>query len=97
MKICSKCGERNEDWMNLCQRCGSSIENADQDNTEVTYEFEKDKYDVSNNGVQQSYGFEEESSGSTDKKAIENMDLKIVLAVLLVVLGFLIVLALGKL
>lgn len=97
MKICSKCGERNEDWMNLCQRCGSSIENADQDNTEVTYEFEKDKYDVSNNGVQQSYGFEEESSESTDKKAFENMDLKIILAILLVILGFLIVLALGKL
>lgn len=97
MRICSKCGERNEDWMNLCQRCGSSIENADQDNTQVTYEFEKDQYDLSNNSGQQSYGFEEENSSDKEKKSIDNMDLKIVLIILLIILGILIVLALGKL
>lgn len=98
MKICSKCGEHNEDWMNICQRCGSSIENADQDNTQVTYEFEKKEYDVSNSDGQQSYGFDDDSNNSNDGNSVtQNMDLKIVLAILLVILGLLIIVALGKL
>ncbi len=95
MKICSKCGERNEDWMNICQRCGSSIENADQDNTQVTYEFEKNQYDVSSNDGQQSYGFDD--NNSSEKNVIQNMDLKIILVILLIILGILIIIALGKL
>lgn len=95
MKICSKCGERNEDWMNICQRCGSSIENADQDNTQVTYEFEKNQYDVSSNDGQQSYGFDD--NNSSEKYVIQNMDLKIILVILLIILGILIIIALGKL
>ena len=95
MKICSKCGERNEDWMNICQRCGSSIENADQDNTQVTYEFEKNQYDVSSNDGQQSYGFDD--NNSSEKNVIQNMDLKIILVILLIILGILIIIVLGKL
>ena len=29
MRVCSFCGENNEDWMNICQRCGNSIVNGD--------------------------------------------------------------------
>ena len=30
MRVCALCGETNEDWMNICQRCGNSINNADE-------------------------------------------------------------------
>ena len=25
MRICPVCGETNEDWMDICQRCGNSL------------------------------------------------------------------------
>ena len=44
MRVCSFCGENNEDWMNICQRCGNSIVNADVKENENRV----DSYQVSN-------------------------------------------------
>ena len=29
MRICPVCGETNEDWMDICQRCGNSLNKED--------------------------------------------------------------------
>ena len=76
MRVCSTCGERNEDWMDICQRCGSSIVNADyvanrNNRASSTVKTRKTKFiDDSLKG-----GF-----------FSENKDLKIVLIVLIIIL-----------
>ncbi len=100
MRVCSKCGERNEDWMDICQRCGHSIVNADIDN------YSENNYQPSSNYItpkeDKSYGFDEEESndsGSTGGKGFftENMDLKIILVILIIILVVLILYATGTL
>ena len=50
MRVCSICGEKNEDWMNICQRCGNSIVNAYDTEEESTYEVpNNDTYYSQNN------------------------------------------------
>ena len=93
MRICSTCGERNEDWMDICQRCGSSIMNANVDNT-YTANYNYDNY--SNNGYDDNYnnanGYYSgpvssgNNSSRTVKKPIENLDLKIILIILIIIL-----------
>ena len=78
MRICSVCGERNEDWMDICQRCGRSIVNADVDNTyDSSSSFDYDEYKVEE---------EKEEKKEKPKLFIANLDLKIILAILLVIL-----------
>lgn len=47
MKVCSFCGERNEDWMNICQKCGNSI-NVNKNNeayNNINKKYQKKKPD----------------------------------------------------
>ena len=74
MRVCSKCGERNEDWMTICQRCGWSIVNADTDNSYST----ANRYEK--------YNSDSDDDSTNSKKTIENLDLKIIIAILSVVL-----------
>ncbi len=76
MRICSACGEKNEDWMDICQRCGKSIVNAEVDNTD----------DTSNKFIYDDYEVEEKEEKPKKKIIIANLDLKIILVVLLVIL-----------
>lgn len=79
MRVCSICGERNEDWMEICQRCGNSIVNA----TMVEKKEERKVEPVFNNT---NYNHNNTSNKQKESKPIENMDLKLVLIVLLVIL-----------
>ena len=79
MRICSVCGERNEDWMDICQRCGRSIENAEVDNSyDTSTKFDYDEYKIEEE--------KEEKKESKPKLFLANMDLKIILAILLLIL-----------
>ncbi len=103
MRICSVCGERNEDWMDICQRCGSSITNANVDNsydTPIDYgnnynDYRDNNYyeDNSNNN----YYYQESSKSSNSlpkaRKKITNLDLKIILIILIIILVCLIIYA----
>lgn len=87
MKVCSNCGEHNEDWMDLCQRCGSVITNANVDESQSTHNaYESYSYDESYNN-----NYYDDSESSSNKKVIANMDLKIVLVILLIILLILII------
>ena len=103
MRICSICGERNEDWMDICQRCGGSITNANVDNSYDTpvddgnnyndYRGYNDNYYDDNNN-----NYYQDSSKSSDKlpkerKRITNLDLKIILVILIIILVCLIIYA----
>lgn len=100
MKVCSNCGERNEDWMDICQRCGNSIMNANQDGSVSTHTgydnygyndgYNNDGYDYNNNNYN-NYGYDNNNDDSGSHKPVENIDLKIILAVLLVILIILII------
>ena len=76
MRVCSICGERNEDWMEICQRCGNSIANAKQVENETQRRNLEPMINNMNNNTQ---SYEE-------KKPIMNLDLKITLGVLLIIL-----------
>ena len=100
MRVCSKCGERNEDWMDICQRCGHSIVNADIDNNL------ENNYQPSSNYIspkeEKSYGFEDDEpndSGSSGGSGLftQNMDLKIILVILIIILVVLLLYATGTL
>ena len=92
MRICSTCGERNEDWMDICQRCGSSIMNAEVDNSySQSYNNSySDNYNSYDDGYNPN-GFYSGpvSSGNQPrnaKRTIENLDLKIILIILIIIL-----------
>lgn len=101
MRVCSKCGERNEDWMDICQRCGHSIVNADVD------DFSDNNYQPSSNYIkpkeEKSYGFEDDEPGDSSSSGggigffKENMDLKIILVILIIILVVLLLYATGTL
>ena len=75
MRVCSTCGERNEDWMDICQRCGSSIVNAD-------YVANRNKTSSSSKGKKTKFIDDSLKGGFFS----ENKDLKIVLIVLIIIL-----------
>ena len=88
MRVCSICGERNEDWMEICQRCGNSIVNSDsiEDYPETPQEKPKAKkkeYNYSYNKNDDSY-FDDKPKRSS--LIVENLDLKLVIIVLLIIL-----------
>lgn len=95
MRVCSFCGENNEDWMNICQRCGNSIVNADLKENEKKiepYEVNEVKYSSKKqNKTEKKFIDDEEEKEPKEKRIIENLDLKIILAILLVILFILIV------
>ena len=78
MRICSTCGERNEDWMEICQRCGNSVANGD-------YEENKDDDGLYNYNVTTVEKKENKPSPFLTMLK-ENGDLKIVLIVLIIIL-----------
>ncbi len=41
MKVCPKCTEQNEDWMNICQVCGADISRITVANYEETLKKQK--------------------------------------------------------
>ena len=82
MRLCSICGEKNEDWMNICQRCGNSIVNAAEYDVIKTTKPQNQNYSYSYNQNDDSY-MDKESKGS---KMLENFDLKLLLIVLLLIL-----------
>ena len=71
MRVCSFCGERNEDWMEICQRCGNSIINAN-----VEYKAVRDKEPINNTLINK----------IDERKPIANLDLIIVIIVLSIIL-----------
>ncbi len=75
MRVCSFCGEKNEDWMELCQRCGNSIANA---NT-IEYKAVKRPQPKFINTM-------DDVPEIKEKKPRENMDLKIILFTLSLIL-----------
>lgn len=81
MRVCSICGERNEDWMDICQRCGNSIANADKVEYKATRREPVPVVTNTNNTNNMNY-----NQSFKEKKPIENMDLKIILVVLLIIL-----------
>ena len=74
MRVCSICGERNEDWMEICQRCGNSIANANQ----VEYKAKSKPQRFIDNSIN--------NQNTYEKKPMVNMDLKITLVILLLIL-----------
>ena len=78
MRVCSICGERNEDWMEICQRCGNSIVNATMVEPKVAKKIEPVYENMNNNQYQ--------TQTVKERKPIANIDLKIILIVLLVIL-----------
>ena len=99
MRICSTCGERNEDWMDICQRCGNSIVNAEVDNSYAYNDnysngnYPNDNYSNENydDGYNANGYYSGPVSGGEDRsyrtrRPIENLDLKIILTVLVIIL-----------
>ena len=83
MRVCSICGERNEDWMEICQRCGNSIVNA----SKVEYKAARKSPPVVVNDINTNTSINQTVK---EKKPMVNMDLKLTLAVLLIILIILI-------
>ena len=79
MRVCSICGERNEDWMEICQRCGNSIVNADSFKVKNEDKFEYET--VKKKPKKEFINYEEEP-----KRPIANLDLKIIIIILLIIL-----------
>ena len=90
MRICSTCGERNEDWMDICQRCGSSIMNAQVDNSyDYNYSYNNNNsnnYDENVNGYYSGPVDSGEERPSSSRRPVENLDLKIILIILVIIL-----------
>lgn len=99
MRVCSICGEKNEDWMNICQRCGNSIVNAydteddnsyEVQNNDTYYEQNSNSYEattnqVEYNNVNYSNNYIEKKETTKIKKPIYNLDLKIIIVILLLI------------
>ncbi|MBR1385371.1 MAG: hypothetical protein IJ568_00930 [Bacilli bacterium] len=81
MRVCSRCGERNEDWMDICQRCGYSIVNADY--VETKYKSNRNDSSVSTTTTKKNKFIDDSLRGGFFS---ENKDLKIVLIVMIVIL-----------
>ncbi len=92
MRVCSICGARNEDWMEICERCGNSIENANQvEDYQVPEEVKKKTISYSYNQNDDNYVSEKKTKKDEYKepkepRIIENADLKLIIIVLLVIL-----------
>ena len=102
MRVCSVCGETNEDWMSVCQRCGSNLmDNDGYDGGDYNYDQAPQddySYDQQNDGGYGDYGAPQDNTpqdymsqdmnygAPAPVKQNNNMDLKITLAVLLVIL-----------
>jgi uncharacterized membrane protein YvbJ len=87
MRVCSNCGERNEDWMDICQRCGCIITNANVDDSVTTHNsYENYNYDYNNYNYDNGYDYNYNDNTPKEKKVIENLDLKVILVILLIVL-----------
>ena len=80
MRVCSFCGERNEDWMDICQRCGNSVVNAN-----------KVEYKAVRNTPTPVVNTPKPKPILKEKKPIVNLDLKIILGISLIILIALIV------
>ena len=68
MKVCSVCGERNEDWMDICQRCGNSIVNSTniEVEDETTYDYtSNNNQNYENNANSYNMNSDMNSIGST--------------------------------
>lgn len=92
MRVCSFCGENNEDWMNICQRCGNSIVNADvkeNENRVDSYQVSNVKY--TSTKKEKKKFIDDEIKEPKEKRVIENLDLKIILIILLIILICLII------
>ncbi len=105
MKVCSHCGTYNEEWMNICQKCGKSIENSDVDENytpTVDYETEEtpsttdyvETVEAEENNETVDNNYKEESNSNSKALLLENMDLKLVIFVLLIILFVLLILVL---
>lgn len=79
MKVCPKCTEQNEEWMNICQVCGADIRGI----TKTSYE-EKIKMAQKNDPFYI----------PAEKKTNPYMDLFILIGVLIVILVILIMISL---
>lgn len=95
MRVCSICGEKNEDWMNICQRCGNSVVNADNIANEDDYKFESVKkvqqatantYNMTYNNNIYETDYDDDIKEKKPRRLFENLDLKIILIVLLIIL-----------
>ena len=82
MRVCSICGERNEDWMEICQRCGNSIVNSEEIQDYKIKPKKEKEYNYSYNQNDDRY-FDDRPKKSI---ILENMDLKIVIIILLIIL-----------
>lgn len=98
MRVCSFCGENNEDWMNICQRCGNSIVNADvkQDvDVQYSYAVNNTKYsskkNTKNESKKENKFIDVDDEKTKEKRVIENLDLKLILIILLIILICLII------
>lgn len=92
MRVCSFCGENNEDWMNICQRCGNSIVNADvreNENRVDSYQASNVKYTTTKK--EKKKFIDDDINEPKEKRIIENLDLKIILIILLIILICLII------
>ena len=94
MRVCSICGEKNEDWMNICQRCGNSVVNADSIANEEEKKYESVKkvqretantYNMTYNKNIYETDFDDDKKEKKERKPFENLDLKIILIVLLII------------
>ena len=45
MRVCPVCGETNEDWMDICQRCGNSLTVNKDDELPYDYTKSQSNYD----------------------------------------------------
>ena len=77
MRVCSICGERNEDWMDICQRCGNSIVNANKVEYKAARSQPQPQPPVNNINTYKPV---------KEKRPVENMDLKIILVISLLIL-----------
>ena len=91
MRVCSFCGENNEDWMNICQRCGNSIVNADVKENENKVELYETNNKYKSDKKEKKKFIDDEIVKPKEKRVIENLDLKIILIILLIILICLII------
>jgi len=89
MRVCSFCGENNEDWMNICQRCGNSIVNGDireNERKKEPYQINEVKYTSKKQKKTENKFIDIEETEPKGKRIIQNLDLKIILIILLIIL-----------
>lgn len=108
MRVCPVCGETNEDWMDICQRCGNSLVADNSGGLPYDYTKSQSNYDnyVNDYNSYNSYGYNQndyyggydpnydvQPGTNSGKKPSYNTDLKLILIILLIILLILIVVA----